>query len=588
MKKRIFCIILSLCLLVTLLPVTGLAASWSNLKAGEIGFHYGNGNFLKITRPTAAGKYTYGTAAGETAAQTAADASTLPDSGWQWAVTKEGDGFRMILNDFNITYSSDTDGLMFYCDLTLELRGSNSITSTTSKEQSVISGNKAALKIMGSGSLHVDADQSQCILAYSGTFAVMSGTVLFTSNYRAVGTSPSRGIGVQVKVSSNKDGSNAKDFTSGSVSSYKWVQLQWVSQGDYNISVSRTSAYQFSYLVTGYTEVSSPLQVAITNIGAKATGELTVALSGDNADSFTLSKTTIPSIASACDDSFSVQPKLGLAVGKHKATVMVSGSNIETKTFDVAIEIKKEKPVNFGSKTINSVDDLKTIASNTGAFTVSEADGIVTIKLLHDVEGRLDINYQDAYIIIDANGKIFDGVGTNQAITMEHRKNITVELTGEGSFLPGTDSTIFVGYESTLIIRSATIEGKLYKYGSNSIVKFVVEGDNAYYTVKKNGADLGDPYYADERKLSSSTGSGDVLTVAQVADAIPGDMDLNAKVTTDDAVYLLLRVMFGDEDYPMHKSLNPDVDGNNQMNTDDAVYLLLHAMFGAGDYPLAG
>ena len=34
-------------------------------------------------------------------------------------------------------------------------------------------------------------------------------------------------------------------------------------------------------------------------------------------------------------------------------------------------------------------------------------------------------------------------------------------------------------------------------------------------------------------------------------------------------------------------SIAGDFDGNGSVNTDDAVYLLLHVMFGAEDYPLA-
>ena len=43
--------------------------------------------------------------------------------------------------------------------------------------------------------------------------------------------------------------------------------------------------------------------------------------------------------------------------------------------------------------------------------------------------------------------------------------------------------------------------------------------------------------------------------------------------------------MFGATDYPI---ANPDKDLNNdgKIDTNDAVYLLLHVMFGATDYPI--
>lgn len=66
---------------------------------------------------------------------------------------------------------------------------------------------------------------------------------------------------------------------------------------------------------------------------------------------------------------------------------------------------------------------------------------------------------------------------------------------------------------------------------------------------------------------------------------LPGDADGSGEVTTDDAVYLLLHVMFGETDYPLAIP-KPDLNGDGQLTTDDAVYLLLHVMFGPEDYPI--
>lgn len=65
-----------------------------------------------------------------------------------------------------------------------------------------------------------------------------------------------------------------------------------------------------------------------------------------------------------------------------------------------------------------------------------------------------------------------------------------------------------------------------------------------------------------------------------------GDADGDGEVNTDDAIYVLYNVMFGDEDYPVTQ--NCDFDGNGEVNTDDAIYLLYHIMFGETDYPLHG
>ena len=98
-------------------------------------------------------------------------------------------------------------------------------------------------------------------------------------------------------------------------------------------------------------------------------------------------------------------------------------------------------------------------------------------------------------------------------------------------------------------------------------------------------------YTGSGTKFSFSTAITDDITLTAkfekntVPEVLPGDMDNDGDKDTDDAVYLLLHVMFGETDYPI---VNPDKDMNNdgKIDTDDAVYLLLHVMFGAVDYPI--
>lgn len=70
----------------------------------------------------------------------------------------------------------------------------------------------------------------------------------------------------------------------------------------------------------------------------------------------------------------------------------------------------------------------------------------------------------------------------------------------------------------------------------------------------------------------------------EVIEYTPGDVDGNEFVTTDDAIYLLYHIMFGEEDYAVNQ--NCDFDGKGFVTTDDAIYLLYHIMFGETDYPL--
>ena len=66
---------------------------------------------------------------------------------------------------------------------------------------------------------------------------------------------------------------------------------------------------------------------------------------------------------------------------------------------------------------------------------------------------------------------------------------------------------------------------------------------------------------------------------------IAGEMDGNEGVDCNDAIYLLLNILFGDDVYPLNGA-NADVDGNGVVELTDAIYLLLYALFGGAFYPL--
>ena len=106
----------------------------------------------------------------------------------------------------------------------------------------------------------------------------------------------------------------------------------------YGISLDQSGTYTFPAAGAGYGE-QTPFSVEITNTGNQPTNPLTVALSGANAGDFTLSYTTISSIAIGGSDSFTVEPNTGLAAGNYTATVTVSGDYGMTASFDVSFTV---------------------------------------------------------------------------------------------------------------------------------------------------------------------------------------------------------------------------------------------------------
>nr|WP_281272223.1 cadherin-like beta sandwich domain-containing protein [Paenibacillus flagellatus] len=106
----------------------------------------------------------------------------------------------------------------------------------------------------------------------------------------------------------------------------------------YGIGLSESGNHNFGFSTAGYA-AQTPHTVTVSNTGTGVTGTLTVALSGTDAIAFTLSKTSISSIAASGSDSFSVVPNTGLAAGSYSATVTVSGGSVTSKSFTVSFTV---------------------------------------------------------------------------------------------------------------------------------------------------------------------------------------------------------------------------------------------------------
>ena len=108
----------------------------------------------------------------------------------------------------------------------------------------------------------------------------------------------------------------------------------------YGISLSQTVPYTFTAATYGYA-AQTALDVTVGNTGNQPTGALTVALSGTNAGSFELNKTSISSLSFGID-GFTVVPKTGLSTGTYTATVTVTGgANITAQGFSVSFTVNK-------------------------------------------------------------------------------------------------------------------------------------------------------------------------------------------------------------------------------------------------------
>jgi uncharacterized membrane protein len=114
----------------------------------------------------------------------------------------------------------------------------------------------------------------------------------------------------------------------------------------YGVSLSHTGTHAFDDAYQNYTAIT-PLATTVANAGTNPTGALVVALSGTNAGSFTLTDTSISSIAAGGNGTFTVVPKTGLtaaggSTGTYTATVTVSGGNGIVASFSLSFRVKPQ------------------------------------------------------------------------------------------------------------------------------------------------------------------------------------------------------------------------------------------------------
>ena len=155
-------------------------------------------------------------------------------------------------------------------------------------------------------------------------------------------------------------------------------------------------------------------------------------------------------------------------------------------------------------------------------------------------------------------------------------KNGTLTISGTGPMKPYSS-----GPSVPWHAKSGSVKKVILEAGVTSISDYAFAGCANLEEVRYGGTK------AQWDQLTIGSNNDPLLRATlYCAEAPTGDVDSNGALTTDDAVYLLLRIMFGAADYPVSADTNLDVDGDSTLTTDDAVYLLLHIMFGATDYPL--
>ncbi|MDR3284805.1 MAG: choice-of-anchor D domain-containing protein [Treponema sp.] len=138
--------------------------------------------------------------------------------------------------------------------------------------------------------------------------------------------------------------------TSLNAGDYRATVIVFGSYGitaELGVSFTMPPVYTVSLAIDGggdFGVTTAPRTVTVTNTGNQPAGALTIALSGTNPGSFTLSKTAISNLAPNGTDTFTIAPKTGIASGSHTATITVSGSNNITAGANVSVTVNALTP----------------------------------------------------------------------------------------------------------------------------------------------------------------------------------------------------------------------------------------------------
>ena len=242
--KPAMAMLMAVIMLCGMLPVAAWAAGSDEVPDGGIGFHWGSSGFVNITMPTTEGYYTYGTAGTWDSEETAANVSALPESGWDWAVQKEASGFRMILGGMYLSVSGSKDGLIYKCDLTLELRNGNTLSINSAANGNAAIRGTGDLTIVGEGNLNL-AGSCNGLAMDGNDLSITGGNVTISAQERAiVADSVELSPSIHALTSDDAEGHNAQVYIYGGLATVKWFASAYIAPGNsYSVRFSPTDNY---------------------------------------------------------------------------------------------------------------------------------------------------------------------------------------------------------------------------------------------------------------------------------------------------------------------------------------------------------
>lgn len=332
MKKKIFSILLSLCMVLTMIPVAaGVVWAEDESPIEKVTFNYAYDVQRKPAYPAQGEDVALSSLAGPIV--TSGDINNRGTSNGEWTLTKAGTYAYMV--------------------------ASNKATPNLTAFVPKLSQNYTALNLDTNKIIIHELKNNGVHIAY--------GVIV------AYGSNAESGERYALFQGDTLSGSGAGYFITTSEatnSSYtvKASELFTEKLQSRSINLELPDGSSFKPKEVGYNEDGVETKtVKVINTGTEATGDLVVNLSGADAGCFEIlpTESTISSITKVGGaETFSIKPKIGLQPGTYTATLTVSGTGIEAQSVDISFKVNPIVPQS----------SIKLNVENTYIFHPAEVD----------------------------------------------------------------------------------------------------------------------------------------------------------------------------------------------------------------------
>ena len=269
---------------------------------------------------------------------------------------------------------------------------------------------------------------------------------------------------------------------------YAEKPLKLVVAENNGINISQTSEHTFYGQQSGY--AASALiakEVTVTNTGYSAL-PLTYELTGIDADSFVLSKSS-ETLAPGASTTFTVKPKVGLPEGTHKATVEVRSGNL-VSAFNVSFTVSQ----NAVGPTVITRDKLPYAVVGKPWSYQLQASGTGPITWAKE---HVDTNPWPAWLSLDPTTGVISGTPT------ESKLQVTLYVKASNSGGSDTENFFFQVYDKPTITLTVKDSSGVWVPHSSNILPDAYTTQRGGYLQFYTGAGGGDTFTTIEGVMPS-------------------------------------------------------------------------------------